>query len=178
MKQKANEALTKWIEAVNAGDVDLIFPHHDNEIAQSEAATGKPCARHWFHIAHLRVNGEKMSKSLGNLFVLDEVIERGHSPEALRHLLFSGHYRQPLNFTWESLAAAESSLKRIYGYTEGLAVDIPSEVRALAGRREAARAARNWEEADALRDALLQAGWEVRDSVEGFELSQVALTSH
>jgi len=114
---------------LHSGGVDLIFPHHENEIAQSEAATGKPFARHWFHVAHLRVDGEKMSKSLGNLYVLDELAERGFSPEALRYLLISGHYRQPLNFTFDSLAAAQSALKRILGHTEGLAPLAEGEAR-------------------------------------------------
>lgn len=104
---------------LHSGGVDLIFPHHENEIAQSEAASGKPFVRHWLHIAHLRVNGEKMSKSLGNLFALDQVRERGFSCASLRYLLLAGHYRQPLNFRWESLAAAETSLKRLFGFTHG-----------------------------------------------------------
>ena len=107
---------------LHSGGVDLIFPHHENEIAQSEAATGKPFVRHWFHIAHLRVHGAKMSKSLGNLYVLDDILERGHSPEALRYLLLSGHYRQPLSFTWESLLR-QSALSRLLGWLEGVDVD-------------------------------------------------------
>ncbi len=105
---------------LHSGGVDLIFPHHENEIAQSEAATGKPFVRHWFHIAHLRVEGEKMSKSLGNLYTLEDVEGRGNLVASLRYLLLSAHYRQPLNFTWESLAAVESSLRRIYRHTEDL----------------------------------------------------------
>lgn len=105
---------------LHSGGVDLIFPHHENEIAQSEAATGQPFARHWLHVAHLRVEGAKMSKSLGNLHTLDDVVARGFSPEALRYLLLSGHYRQPLNFTWASLAAAEKNLRRIANYTQGV----------------------------------------------------------
>ncbi len=240
---------------LHSGGVDLIFPHHENEIAQSEAATGKPFARHWFHSAHLRVNGEKMSKSLGNLYVLDEVVERGFSPEALRYLLLSGHYRQALNFTWDSLAGAESSLKRILGFMEGIDTQvlensdyasmetsfftpviealcedlntpkalgalngvlqrlkgldhgdqkpirrdlarvlhllglplklekhsaetiIPPEVKTLAHRRQKARSARNWEEADLLREALREQGWEVRDKDGGFELKQAGVNA-
>lgn len=236
---------------LHSGGIDLVFPHHENEIAQSEAATGKPFARHWFHIAHLRVDGEKMSKSLGNLFTVDEVVERGYSIAALRFLLLSGHYRQPLNFTWESLAGAETSLNRILGFTEGVdtntigdvrydtletkifedtiaalcddlntpkalgalnsalpsiktldteaqqaarrdlsrilkflglplqlekpieaTASIPSDVIALAEKRQDARANRDWAEADTLRDALLEKGWEVRDTKDGFELKQ------
>ena len=104
---------------LHSGGIDLVFPHHENEIAQSEAATGKPFARHWLHVAHLRINGEKMSKSLGNLYLLEDVKARGFSMAALRYLLLSGHYRQPLNFTWESLAGVESTLQRIVRFTEG-----------------------------------------------------------
>ena len=98
---------------LHAGGVDLMFPHHDNEIAQSEASNGKPFARHWFHNAHLMVEGQKMSKSLGNLYTVTDAIERGYEPRALRYVLMSGHYRHPLNFTWSSMNAATSALKRI-----------------------------------------------------------------
>ena len=104
---------------LHSGGIDLVFPHHENEIAQSEAATGKRFARHWLHVAHLRVNGEKMSKSLGNLYLLEDVKQRGYSMAALRYLLLSGHYRQPLNFTWESLAGVDSTLQRILRMTQG-----------------------------------------------------------
>ena len=99
---------------LHAGGMDLVFPHHENEIAQAECVCGgRRFARHWFHIAHLLVDGAKMSKSLGNLFTLDDVEARGYSPLALRYLLLSGHYRQPLNFTWESLDAAASAVGRL-----------------------------------------------------------------
>lgn len=84
---------------LHSGGVDLIFPHHENEIAQSEAATGKPFVRHWFHIAHLMVDGAKMSKSLGNLYTLADIEARGHTAEEIRYVLLSGCYRQTLNFT-------------------------------------------------------------------------------
>jgi cysteinyl-tRNA synthetase len=98
---------------LHAGGVDLMFPHHDNEIAQSEASNGKPFARHWFHNAHLMVEGQKMSKSLGNLFTVADAIGRGYEPRALRYVLMSGLYRHPLNFTWASMDAATSAIKRI-----------------------------------------------------------------
>jgi len=98
---------------LHGGGVDLIFPHHENEIAQSEAATGQKFVHHWFHVAHLLVDGTKMSKSLGNLFTLEDIEARGFSPEDLRYLLLSGSYRQPLNFTWESLQAAQKALARL-----------------------------------------------------------------
>jgi cysteinyl-tRNA synthetase len=98
---------------LHGGGIDLIFPHHVNEIAQSEGATGKPFCQHWFHIAHLKVEGEKMSKSLGNLYTLRDLMAKGYSAEAVRYLLLSGHYRQPLNFTFEGLHAATKALERI-----------------------------------------------------------------
>jgi cysteinyl-tRNA synthetase len=93
--------------------VDLIFPHHENEIAQSEAATGKTFSRHWFHIAHLLVESRKMSKSLGNLYTLEDLVARGHTADELRYVLLSGTYRQPLNFTLDSLSAARKALARL-----------------------------------------------------------------
>lgn len=98
---------------LHSGGVDLVFPHHENEIAQSEAATGKPFVRHWFHIAHLMVHGQKMSKSLGNLYTLEDLREEGFSAEETRYVLQSGSYRQPLNFTFESLKAARKALGRL-----------------------------------------------------------------
>lgn len=98
---------------LHGGGVDLIFPHHVNEIAQSEGATGKPFSKHWFHVAHLKVEGEKMSKSLGNLFTLQDLIDKGYTPETVRYLLISGYYRQPLNFTFDGLHAAKKALERI-----------------------------------------------------------------
>ena len=98
---------------IHAGGIDLIFPHHENEIAQSEGATGKPFARFWIHVAHLFVENEKMSKSLGNVYTLPEVVERGYRPSALRYLLLSSHYRKPLNYTWAGMDQAEESLRRI-----------------------------------------------------------------
>jgi cysteinyl-tRNA synthetase len=103
---------------LHSGGVDLIFPHHENEIAQSEAATGKPFVRHWFHIAHLMVDGAKMSKSLGNLYTLADIEARGHTAEEIRYVLLSGCYRQTLNFTWESLAAARKALARLRDFQQ------------------------------------------------------------
>jgi len=97
---------------LHSGGIDLIFPHHENEIAQSEGATGKPFARHWFHIAHLRVEDKKMSKSLGNLYTVDDVKSWGFEAQDLRYVLLSGHYRQPLNFRKDALKAGQSALSR------------------------------------------------------------------
>jgi cysteinyl-tRNA synthetase len=98
---------------IHAGGIDLIFPHHENEIAQSEGATRRPFSRFWVHIEHLFVENEKMSKSLGNVYTLPDVLARGHRPSALRYLLLSSHYRKQLNFTWAGMEQAEESLRRI-----------------------------------------------------------------
>jgi cysteinyl-tRNA synthetase len=98
---------------IHAGGIDLIFPHHENEIAQSEGATNRPFSRFWVHIEHLFVENEKMSKSLGNVYTLPDVLARGHRASALRYLLLSSHYRKQLNFTWAGMEQAEESLRRI-----------------------------------------------------------------
>ncbi|HUO86742.1 MAG TPA: cysteine--tRNA ligase, partial [Thermoanaerobaculia bacterium] len=98
---------------IHTGGVDNIFPHHENEIAQSESATGRPFARLWLHSEHLVVDGEKMSKSLGNQYTLADLLARGAEPRALRYLFVSVHYRQKLNFTFASLEAAANALARI-----------------------------------------------------------------
>ncbi|MBL6842556.1 MAG: cysteine--tRNA ligase [Verrucomicrobiae bacterium] len=105
---------------LHSGGIDLVFPHHENEIAQSEAATGKTFARHWFHVAHLTVDGRKMSKSLGNLYTLDDLANLGHGPMELRYVLLSGNYRQPLNFTLSSLAASRKALARLSDWQQRL----------------------------------------------------------
>jgi cysteinyl-tRNA synthetase len=98
---------------LHCGGEDLIFPHHENEIAQSTCGTGRPFVRHWLHVRHLLVDNEKMSKSKGNFFTIPDLLERGHSPEAIRYLLASAHYRKPLNFTFEALGGAAAALDRI-----------------------------------------------------------------
>lgn len=99
---------------IHAGGVDLIFPHHENEIAQSEGATDKTFARFFVEGEHLLVNGKKMSKSLGNIFTLRDIEKHQINPLAFRYLVLSAHYRSKLNFTWKSLEAAQNSLKRLY----------------------------------------------------------------
>lgn len=98
---------------LHAGGIDLCFPHHENEIAQSEAYTQTPMCSHWFHSTHLLVEGKKMSKSLGNLYTLEMIQNEGHSPMALRYLLISAHYKKPLNFTFDALNAAKSALEKL-----------------------------------------------------------------
>ena len=98
---------------LHSGGVDLIFPHHENEIAQSESVSGKIFARHWFHIAHLMVEGKKMSKSLGNLHTLEELDQKGYLAQEVRYVLLSGSYRQPLNFTFDTMNAARKALSKL-----------------------------------------------------------------
>lgn len=105
---------------IHAGGVDLIFPHHENEIAQSEGATGKRFAGFFMEGEHLLVEGQKMAKSLGNFFTLRDIESRSWSPLAFRYLCLTAHYRSKLNFTWKSLAAAQNSLERLYEFIRGL----------------------------------------------------------
>jgi len=105
---------------IHSGGVDLIFPHHENEIAQSEAATGKTFARYWVHSEHLLVEGQRMAKSLGNFYTLRDLIAKGYDPIAVRFLLLSTHYRQQLNFTFQALEAAENAVERLLNFMERL----------------------------------------------------------
>ena len=98
---------------LHAGGIDLVFPHHENEIAQSEGATNQAFARFWMHVEHLFVENQKMSKSLGNVCGLPEIEARGHRASALRYLLLSSHYRKQLNFTWVGMEQAEESIRRV-----------------------------------------------------------------
>ncbi len=104
---------------IHGGGPDLVFPHHENEIAQSEAATGKQYAIAWMHAGAVRVDGEKMSKSLGNFFTIREVLEK-YQPEVVRYLLVSSHYRSPINYSEDSLKEAKGALERFYTALRGL----------------------------------------------------------
>jgi len=104
---------------LHSGGVDLVFPHHENEIAQSKCSCGGEFARNWFHVTHLRVDGAKMSKSLGNLYTLADLEEKGASPVEVRYVLLSGHYRKPLNFTLDSLHAAKEALGKLAKAAKG-----------------------------------------------------------
>jgi cysteinyl-tRNA synthetase len=101
---------------IHAGGVDLIFPHHENEIAQAEGATKQTFSRFWVHVEHLFVENEKMSKSIGNVYTVPDVVAKGYRPSALRYLLLSSHYRKQLNFTWAGVEQAEESLRRIVDF--------------------------------------------------------------
>lgn len=246
---------------LHGGGIDLCFPHHENEIAQSECAHGHDFCKHWFHSAHLMVEGAKMSKSLGNLYTLEDLRDKGFSPMIVRYTLIAGSYRQQLNFTFDGLHAAESALLKLERFAESLLaktgeeradlsryirkdapddfgrftkawdalrtnlntaaclgaifgvigsnpaasldvdgarsmlkafgsllyalglnlftveakqVDAPVEIVALAQQRWEAKQAKDWSRADELRDALLHAGWTVKDRKDGFDLTQAS----
>ena len=105
---------------IHCGGVDLIFPHHENEIAQSVCGTGKPFVKHWTHVEHLLVDGETMSKSKGNFFTIPDVVARGHRPDAIRYLFCQAHYRKQLNFSWEGLQHAAAAIERIHSLVQRL----------------------------------------------------------
>lgn len=218
---------------LHSGGVDLLFPHHENEIAQSECCNGTPFAQHWYHSEHLLVDGKKMSKSLGNLYTLDDLKAKGVSPMALRYTLLMGHPRKQLNFTLDSLHAAESAINTLRNFRATLAanggdastfspvlsaltddlntpaafgalftiinrgntgIDLPSfdrvlfalglnleapaapkaeapaEVVTLAEKRWAAKKAKDFKGADALRAELTAAGWSMLDGKDGYKL--------
>jgi cysteinyl-tRNA synthetase len=225
---------------IHSGGSDLVFPHHENEIAQTEAARGVPLARIWMHNGMIQTADEKMSKSLGNIFQLSEAIDRFGGPAVVAYLS-SGHYRQPLEFSERAMEESEARLERVRNFletappsdggpedafvagkrevfldaladdfntprawaalfeligegnrrplaggreavgemlellglesllaAEGAAVDAGAE--ALLAEREQARAERDFERADALRDQLAALGWEIRDTPEGARL--------
>ena len=110
----SQEALGETFD-LHTGGVDLIFPHHENEIAQSEGKTGKKFANFFVHGAHILVEGQKMSKSLGNFYTLSDIEDNGIDPLTLRYLYLQTHYRQEMNFTWDGLRGAENALERLRG---------------------------------------------------------------
>ncbi len=242
---------------LHTGGVDLLFPHHENEIAQSQCCNGTTFARHWYHSEHLLVDGTTMSKSKGNYYTLGDLVDKGYSPMAVRYALLAGHPRKQLNFTLDSLHAAESALEKLrkiarqfmskgactenqfssyrnpsgindwsifgssydalrddlnvpmalgwlfeaanqfdfsdkdkpYNYQSEVAelsrlmfvlgfnlfapaikTDVPSAITALAERRWAAKQAKDFATADALRKELTAAGWSMLDGKEGYKL--------
>ena len=236
---------------LHCGGVDNIFPHHEDEIAQSEGCTGKQFVRYWMHCAHLLVDGQKMAKSLGNFYTVPDVTARGYSGREIRYALMRVHYRAPLNFTWEGMEETRQALTRLDEWRERLrattqkangsagadeigeqfeealdddlnisaalgflfesirdtnrAMDrnelspaaaqkwlawwerinrvlqlqdagaaVPADVAAIAKARAAARLAKDWRKSDELRDKLLAAGWEVRDTKDGQKLTHRA----
>ncbi len=105
---------------IHLGGVDLLFPHHENEIAQSEALTGKPFVRYWVHAEHLLVDGQKMSKSLGNFYTLRDLLDRGYEPMAIRHQLMTAHYRHQLNSTLEGVEQSAQAVGRLWDFVDRL----------------------------------------------------------
>ena len=125
---------------IHGGGIDLVFPHHENEIAQAEGATGQPFVRCWFHVEFLNLDSEKMSKSLGNVYTVRDVIERGFRASTLRYVLMSVHYRKPLTFSWEILEQAEAAVRRLSDFLARLeAVTGDRETPGLDERLERAR---------------------------------------
>jgi cysteinyl-tRNA synthetase len=132
---------------IHCGGVDLIFPHHENEIAQSEGATGREFSRFWFHVEHLMIDdddhgSEKMSKSLGNVFNLEDIAARGFRPSTLRYLYLGVHYRKQLKFSWTAMAQADEALKRLTDFLARLD-SLPEQESggSIAGQLEEAEAA-------------------------------------
>ena len=132
---------------IHAGGIDLTFPHHENEIAQSEAVTGKPFARFWIHAEHLIVEGQKMSKSLGNYYTLRDVMQMGYQPEAVRYLLASVPYRNKLNFTFDGLKAAAASIERLRNFERRLRTDSFPDGSAVEAEERSAGTLRLFDEA-------------------------------
>jgi cysteinyl-tRNA synthetase len=140
---------------IHTGGVDNIFPHHVNEIAQSEAATGKQFSNWWLHAEHLLSEGEKMSKSLGNFYTVESLLNRGHRPSAIRYLLLSAHYRTQLNFTLEGLKDADRAVGRLYELRRRLE-ETPVAEAAATGSADLEDVAERWRRAfiEALDDDL------------------------
>ncbi len=139
---------------IHAGGIDLVFPHHENEIAQSECATGREFARVWVHFEHLLVENQKMSKSLGNVFTISDVTARGYRASTLRYLLLSAHYRTRLNFTWAGMTQAEAALSRLTDFLARLDTVTSGEAHPeISTRVAAARAAFDEAMADDLNTA-------------------------
>jgi cysteinyl-tRNA synthetase len=127
---------------IHGGGIDLVFPHHQNEIAQSEGATGKKFANYWFHNEWLLVDGKKMSKSLGNFYTLRDVLAKGYNQKAVRYLLMNAHYRSQLNFTFEELKKAQTTVDRMLEFIERLNEYKPKTIEYNSQLRQATKKAR------------------------------------
>lgn len=132
---------------IHAGGVDLVFPHHENEIAQSEGATGKQFARFWLHTEHLMVEGQTMSKSLGNFYTLRDLFDKGYAPEIVRYLLISVPYRKQLNFTFDGLKSAATAIERLRNFELRLKTSKFADGENAALKERTAGALRQFEEA-------------------------------
>src|SRR5579862_1123931 len=131
---------------IHAGGVDLIFPNHENEIAQSEAITSKPFSRFWLHAEFLSIEAQKMSKSAGNFYTLRDLLEQGYEPEVVRYLLASVPYRKKLNFTFDGLKAAATAIDRLRNFKLRLETDRYPEGRNEQLRERTEAACRQFEE--------------------------------
>ncbi|MDQ6793410.1 MAG: cysteine--tRNA ligase [Chloroflexota bacterium] len=163
---------------IHTGGIDLIFPHHEDEIAQSEAATGQPFVQTWLHCAHLQMGGAKMAKSTGNIARVGELLDAGISARALRYALISVHYRQALNFSEDSLAAAAAAVARLEALLAALSAyredrgDDPDLAAAIAGARAAFEAALDDDlNVSAALAALFDFVRDVNRRIDGRELS-------
>jgi cysteinyl-tRNA synthetase len=143
---------------IHAGGIDLVFPHHENEIAQSEGATGKEFVRYWIHFEHLKVEGETMSKSRGNYYTFRDIAAKGYSAAAVRYLLISVPYNKQLNFTFDALAGAEKTVAGLRDFKARL-----TEARTSPGINEA------------LHQATLRAAKEFEDGMDDDFNTSVAL---
>jgi len=112
---------------IHTGGIDNMFPHHENEIAQSEAATGKPFSKYWLHCEHLMVEGKKMAKSEGNYFTVQDLVDKGENLSAVRYLLLSTYYRQQLNFTFDGLSAAKNAITRLRDFRDAIESGVGTE---------------------------------------------------
>ncbi len=128
---------------IHCGGIDLIFPHHENEIAQSECGTGRRFVKHWMHVDHLLVENETMSKSKGNVYSIPDLLAKGFRSDQIRYILTQSHYRKAFNFTWEGLAQVETALARIHTFWNRLLEEVSGPSVAAAGEATvgAARAA-------------------------------------
>ncbi len=116
---------------IHTGGIDLVFPHHQNEIAQSEAATGKKFVNYWLHNEWLLFDGKKMSKSLGNFYTLRDLLNKGYDAGSIRYLLLSTHYRQQLNFTFEGLEASKNAVDKIQDFYDKIEAKGNDEVKGI-----------------------------------------------
>ncbi len=167
---------------IHTGGIEHIPIHHNNEIAQAEAATGKPFVKYWLHNAHIAVEGKKISKSLGNTVYLHNIVDRGYSPRALRYWFLTGHYRTPTNFTWEAIEGANTALSRLtrsyLGLPLGGSVDktfANDFYAALANDLDTPRAlARVWElvKDDTVSPAAKKSSLELADAILGLGFSE------
>jgi cysteinyl-tRNA synthetase len=123
---------------IHTGGVDNIFPHHENEIAQSEGAAGKPFVNYWLHSEHLLVEGRKMSKSLGNFYTLRDIIAKGYDPMVFRYFVLLAHYRTKLNFTWKAMESARSALDGLYDFMQRLDKENPTGLHGAVERAKTA----------------------------------------